>query len=138
VALADLRTLVDAIVAVGGSGTSTLFFMSPSRAVTSLGYVPALAAHGSTIDRTGPRRRSVCPGTDRRWRCVLAQHGLARCLNFPDRCRTSNKGGGVDGDQRAAENGFQTDSIARRAILRAAWCLRVPGAASWINTGLSW
>jgi len=33
---------------------------------------------------------------------------------------------------------WQSDSIAFRAILRAAWALRVPGAVAYIGTGLSW
>jgi hypothetical protein len=33
---------------------------------------------------------------------------------------------------------LQTDTVALRCILKCAWILRVPNAASWINASMAW
>jgi hypothetical protein len=140
-ALTDLRTLTDQIVTNGGSG-DVLFFTSPGRKLTLAGYFPELASRiyasatipSGTIYGIDPRSFAAGFGADVEVRS--AREGL---LHYEDVSPQPISASGTPNTIAApVREAFQQDLIILRAILRAAWVLRIPGAASWINSGVTW
>jgi len=141
-ALADLRAMVDAIVTAGGSG-NIVFVASPGRALAVRTWAPSLAdrVFGSAAIPAGTLiavdANSFCSmfGSD-----VEIRASKEAVLHFEDstplQLSTGAQGSAVLATP--ARSVFQTDSVAFRAVLRAAWALRVPGAVSFVTNGLSW
>jgi hypothetical protein len=137
--LGDLRILIDATVAAGGSGAA-MFFASPGRAQTLRGYAPAMAAQiigsasiaGDTLVCVDPNAFASMFGADPQ--IEASRESVWHLDTAPAQIGTVGTPAVVAAPTRSM---FQTDSIAFRAILRAAWAMRVP-AVSFIPTGLSW
>jgi hypothetical protein len=137
-----LRTLVDAIVAAGGSGIGTMFFCSPGRRLTLVGYYPELAPQvfGSSAIASGtliavdPRSFASATGGDPE--ILASKQALVHYEDTnPQQIGTAGTPNVVAAPTRSA---FQTDVILLRCILRITWALRVTGAAGSITTGLQW
>jgi hypothetical protein len=140
-ALTDLRTLTDAIVAAGGSGSSVMFFMSPGRAVTLKGYFPALASQifasvtipSGTLYAVDPK--SFVSATGGIPEILASKEAL---IHFED---TSPQPIGVVGTPNVvaapARSAYQTDQIMLRCVLRISWVLRVPNSAQWMSA-MTW
>lgn len=141
-ALGDLRNLTDAIVTAGASG-NPLFFTSPGRALTLRGYFGGpLAAQvfgssaisSSTLIAVDPRAFASAFGAD-----PEIQVSREATIHFEDAAPQPISTPGAPNVVAApVRSAFQTDVLLIKCILRAAWCLRIPGAASWINAGLTW
>ena len=141
-ALGDLRTLTDAIATAGGSGTSVMLFASPGRAVALKSYCPALASQvfgsafipSGTLIVTDPGSFASGFGADPEIGASL--EGIVHMEDTsPQPIGTPGTPNVVAAPTRSA---WQTDVVLLKCILRAAWFLRVPGAAAFISTGLSW
>jgi len=142
-ALADLRLLVDATVAAGGSG-DVMFVSSPGRALTLRGYMPELAGrvYGSAAIAGG----GVLIAVDVNSFCSMfgsdpeIRASKEAVLHYENALPLQISSGTTGSATVASPSRslWQSDSVAFRAILRAAWALRVPGAVAFIGTGLSW
>jgi hypothetical protein len=141
-AIADLRNLVDAIVTAGGSGRP-MFFASPGRALVVAGYFSELAGQvfgsasipSGTLIAVDPRAFASAFGADPEIRVSI--EGVIHYEDTtPLQISTGTQGSAVLATP--TRSAFQTDVLLIRCILRAAWTLRIPGTAAWINTGLSW
>lgn len=140
-ALGDLRLLVDSVVSGGGSG-NIMFFSSPGRALVLRAYAPELADRvfgsvaipGATLIAVDVNAFCSMFGPDPELRASKES-----VLHFEDSVPLQISSPGAPPTVAAPSRSlFQTDSIALRAILKAAWALRVPGGASFISTGMSW
>jgi hypothetical protein len=106
------------------------------------GYAPALASQifGSAMIPSGqlitvdPKSFASGFGADPDIRA-----SLEAVVHFED---TSPQPIGTPGSPNVVaaptRSAYQTDVILIKCILRAAWVLRVPNAAAWISTGLTW
>jgi len=139
-ALADLRALADAISAAGGSG-QPLFFTSPGRALTLAGYFPALAGQvfgsaaipSGTVFAIDPAAFASAFGADPEIRV-----SIEATIHFDDVPLQISSPGSPPTVAAPVRSAFQTDVLLIRCILRAAWCLRIPNTAQWINAALTW
>jgi hypothetical protein len=128
--------------AVAGGGGPPLFFSTPGRVLSLLGYMPSLAgrAFGSaaiaagTLVAVDPNGFASMFGTEPE--LTVSKEGA---IHFED-VTPLNIGTPGSPPVVASPTGeaFQTDVLLIRAILWAAWVMRVPGAVSCITTGLSW
>jgi hypothetical protein len=140
-ATADFRALVDSIVTNQGS-SAVLFFCSPGRALAAKSLLPAIAPqiHGSAFISSA-ELFAACPETF----CsafdpdpeITASAQVD--LHFEDTTPVDiGTVGTPDIVAAPSKSMFQTDSIAFRMILKAAWGLRIPNTAAWIQTGMTW
>jgi hypothetical protein len=140
-ALGDVRLLADA-VAAGGGGGMPMFFASCGRALTLLGYAPALAGRvfgsafiaAATLIAVDPAAFASTVGSAPE--LTVSREAL---LHFEDttplQIATGAQGSGVLATP--SRDLFQTDQIGIRAIFECAWVMRVP-AVSFISAAMSW
>lgn len=137
----DLRSLVDAIVAAGGS-SRVYFVASPGRTLALLGYMPTLAGRifassyvpSGTLMAVDANSLCVLFGADPE--IVVSKETL---LHMEDTTPLPIASSGSPNTVAApVRSMFQSDTLAIRLVILTNWQLRVSGAAAWINSGLSW
>jgi hypothetical protein len=138
-AMGDARALVDAIVAAGG-GQRILFFASPGRALALKAYMPDIEVYGAAaIPSTELIACDAAAFASGFGAAPEIMASLEAVLHYED---TAPAAIGTPGSPNVvaapAQSVFQYEIIALRLILKAAWCLRVPGAAAFISTGMVW
>lgn len=140
-ALGDVRALTDAIVA-GGGGSNILFFASVGRALTLKGYAPALAGQVYGSASIDPE---MLVGVDSA--AFASMFGSEPelmvtkevAIHYEDTTPLNISSPGSPSTVAApVREAFQTNVIVIRAILDCAWVMRVPGAISFIETGMTW
>ena len=134
-ALSDMGKLADAIVAAGAGG-NIMFFTSIGNAVKLRAYAPAEAARivGSAwIPSTrliAVDAEAFASGFDSVPEIRASQEVLLHMDTNPVQFSTPGSPPVVAAPSRDM---FQSDCIAFRMILRAAWCLRIPSAAAFVD-----
>jgi Phage capsid family len=139
-ALADLRALADAVTA-GGGGSDIALVTSPSRALAIRAYVPGItstiwtSAHipAGQIFAVSVGAFVSAFGTD-----VELRSSMETTVHFSD--SPLQLASGAQGSAVVASpqmSAYQADLLVVKAVLRAAWAMRVPGAAQWIS-GATW
>lgn len=141
-AMADVGALAAAIVAAGGGG-AILYFASPGRAVTLKGYAPGLASQVFASAAIPPTSlmavdsASFASGFDSTPTITASREATFHQEDTtPLHISTGAQGSAVVATP--VRSIFQSDCLALRMTLRAAWVLRIPGAAAWITSGLTW
>ena len=134
-ALSDLRSLADAVTA-GGGGSDIAYVTSPGRALAARAYVPGITVWGSAHIPAGSIFAvSISAFVSAFGPDVELRSSLETTIHYDTvPLQLVDTGGTVATPARSA---FQQDLVVVRAVLRAAWALRVP-AAAWISTGLTW
>jgi hypothetical protein len=138
-ALSDMRALIDAIVASGG-GQDIRFFASPGRAVALKAYCPDVLAYPSAAIPAGELIAIDVAGFASGFSSAVEIRASTEVtLHMEDTTPLPISTPGTPNTVAApVRSAFQSDVIALRMILRAAWCMRQPGAVAYISTGLSW
>lgn len=140
-ALADVRGLVDAITANGG-GADIAFACSAGRAIALRTYVPTIAdrVFGSSHIAAGELyAASIGAFVSGFASDPEIRASIESVVHFEDTAPLAIGTPGSPATVAApSKSAFQSDLVILRARLDAAWALRVPGAAAWINTGMTW
>lgn len=139
-ALADARTLVDAVVA-GGGGSNIMFFASPGRALALRTYLDEAAPpiFGSSAIPAGQLicldAAAFASGFGATPQIAAATEATVHFEDTtPAQIGTAGSPNVVAAPTRSA---FQLELVVLRCILSASFCMRLPAIAH-IDTGMTW
>ena len=138
--ISDLRQLASAVTAAGGGG-DIAYFTSVGRAIAINAYAEgAVTVYGSAfISDAVLIAVSVGAFVSAFDAVPELRASLEATIHFEDTAPQQIGTAGTPNVVAApTRNAFQQDLIILRASLKCSWAVRVPNAAQWISSGLSW